>query len=247
MRSPEKRGGFVETINLSNMFQWFSDIINLIYPSECHICGGVLAPHEKFICTSCIESLPRTGYHRNPGNPMEERFAGHFPFVAATGHFFYSKDSSLSQLIQDMKYRNFPSIGNKMGMIAGEELFISGFLSDIDLVVPVPMYFYKKALRGYNQTDRIAKGICKATGLEFLDALKMTRQRKTQTALGKVERMKNAVGLFAPKKGVDLKNKGVLLVDDICTTGATLGGAAKSITDAFPGVRLYLFTLGVTF
>lgn len=227
--------------------RWFNDFLNLIYPAECHLCGNSLSPHEKFICTPCIETLPRTGYHRNLRNPMEERFAGLFPFVAATGHFFYSRDSSLSQLIQDMKYRNFPSIGNKMGEIAGRELYISGFLNDIDIIVPLPMHFIKKAKRGYNQVDNIAAGIGKAAGLKILDALKMTRQRKTQTSLSGMERLANAKSLFAPRKNIDLNHKGVLLVDDICTTGATLGSAAETLTKSFPQIRLSLFSLAVTF
>ena len=226
---------------------WIDGLLNLLYPSECHLCGNALSPQERFICTPCIETLPRTGYHRNLRNPMEERFAGHFPFVAATGHFFYSRDSSLAQLIQDMKYRNFPSIGDKMGEIAGRELYISGFLNDIDVIVPVPMHFFKQAKRGYNQVDNIAKGISKASGIPVLNALKMIRQRKTQTALSGIERLANAEGLFQPRHNIDLENKGVLLVDDICTTGATLGSAALSLTNAFPSIRLFLFSLAVTF
>lgn len=227
--------------------KWLNDILNLIYPAECHLCGCDLSQHEQFICLPCLETLPRTGYHRSKGNAMEDRFAGHFPFVAATGHFFYSRESSLAQLIQDMKYRRFPSIGNKMGEIAGKELYVAGFLNDIDVIVPLPMHFFKKAKRGYNQTDRIAAGISQASGIEVVDALKMTHQRKTQTSLSQSERLANAENLFAVRKNIDFNGKGVLLVDDICTTGATMGGAAKALTDAFPEIRLYLFALGVTF
>lgn len=227
--------------------KWLEDLLNLFYPAECHLCGNPLAAHEKFVCRPCIETMPRTGYHRTPGNPMEERFAGLFPFVAATGHFFYSRDSSMSQLIQDMKYRNFPSIGNLLGEIAGKELYSTGFLNDIDYIVPVPMYFLKKAKRGYNQVDNIAKGLGNVTGITYLNALTMTRHRKTQTSLSKKERIENAKSLFSPRKGIDLNQKGVLLIDDICTTGATMASAAKTLTDTFPEIRLSLFSLGVAF
>lgn len=226
---------------------WLDDVLNLFYPAECHLCGNPLSPHERFICTPCIETLPRTGYHNDLRNPMVEKFAGQFPFVSATGHFFYTRESSLAQLIQDMKYRNFPSIGNKLGAIAGEELYMSGFLSDVEVLVPVPMHYFKKARRGYNQSERISRGIGEATGLPVQDILKMIRTRKTQTALSGEERMRNAENLFKVKPGMDIDGKGVLLVDDICTTGATLGSAAKVLTERFPGIKLYLFTLGVSF
>lgn len=229
------------------MNHWIEDLLNLLFPAQCHLCRGDLAPGERFICNPCISALPRSGYHRDPRNPMEQKFAGQFPFVAATGHFFYSKDSSLSQLIQDMKYRNFPSIGNKLGEIAGEELYISGFLSEIDFIVPVPMHFMKQAKRGYNQTDRIAEGISKVSGIPVKKALRMTRRRTTQTHLSRTQRLINAEALFSPIRGIDLNHKSVLLVDDICTTGATMGSAAKALTDSFSNIRLYLFALGITF
>lgn len=226
---------------------WIKDILNLFYPSQCHLCGNNLAPHERFICCPCIDSLPRTGYHRQAGNPMEERFAGQFPFVAATGHFFYSRDSSLSQLIQDMKYRHFPSIGNKLGEIAGAELYTSGFLNDIEYIVPLPMHYLKQARRGYNQAERISRGLSEASGIRVVNELKMVRQRKTQTSLSREERINNAVNLFAAKGLEDFNNRGVLLVDDICTTGATMGAAAQVLTASYPQIKLSLFTIGITF
>lgn len=229
------------------MKQWGNDIINFFFPAHCHICESPLASHEKFLCTHCIEHLPRTGYHREPRNPMEQRFAGQFPFEAATGHFFYSRDSSLAQLIQDMKYRGFSSIGNLLGEIAGRELFSAGFLSDINCIIPVPMHFWKKAKRGFNQTDHIAEGISKTSGIPVLNALKMTRERKSQTSLTQAQRLENAKNLFSIRKNIDLGRQSVMLVDDVCTTGTTLASAAKAITDNFPDVKLYLFTIGVTF
>lgn len=229
------------------MNKWINDILNLFFPLKCHICGTTLSPGEQFVCSSCIEALPRTGYHRNKDNPMEARFAGHFPFVAATGHFFYSKDSSLAQLIQDMKYRNFPSIGVMLGKLAGKELYVAGFLNEIDVIVPLPMHFLKKASRGYNQTDKIAKGISLATGLPVIDALRMRHRRKSQTYLSGTERLQNAVDLFSTKKSIDLSGKSILLIDDICTTGATMEGAALALIKGFHDIKLYLFTLGVTF
>lgn len=226
---------------------WIQDIVNFIFPAECHICGNSLAPHEKFICAHCLQELPRTGYHRNPKNPMVERFAGQFPFVSATGHFFYSRESSLAQLIQDMKYRGFYSIGTFLGRLSAEELLITGYFNDIDYIVPVPMHFSKKLKRGYNQTDYIARGISEICGIPVLNLLKMIKRRRTQTALNRHQRLSNAENLFKVMPNFNLTYKSILLVDDVCTTGATIASAAKTITDKFPGVRLYLFTLGVTF
>lgn len=219
---------------------------DFLYPPECHICGCRLCEHERCVCTPCLTDLARTGYHRNPLNPMTERLAGHFPFDFATAHFFYSRNSPFSSLIQDMKYRQFPDIGTLLGATAGKELFATGFFSDVDVIVPVPMHFLKKARRGYNQVDYIARGLSMATDIPVSDALKAVRTHRTQTSLSKEERRDNLKDIFTVKEQSAVEGKGVLLVDDICTTGATLSAAGDAIHSALPR-SLSLFTLGITF
>ena len=135
------------------MIPLLNHLINFMFPPECHVCGRPLAPHERFACTHCLTQLPRTGYHRRKLNPMEERFAGMFRFERATGHFFYTKDSPFARLVHDMKYYHFPSIGNMLGELAAAELYPTGFFSDVDIIVPVPMHFFKQARRGYNHVS----------------------------------------------------------------------------------------------
>ncbi|MDE6298411.1 MAG: ComF family protein, partial [Muribaculaceae bacterium] len=200
-----------------------------------------------FVCTRCLADLPRSGYHRRRLNPMEERFAGHFPFVRATGHFLYARGSGLSQLFQDMKYRRFPKIGEMLGSIVASELYPTGFFSDIDLILPMPMHFFKQMRRGYNQTHHIAAGISKVTEIPVDLSLRATRAHRTQTSLSREERLLNTSGIFSLKNPEALEGKGILLLDDVCTTGATISEAATVVTEAAPGCRLYILTIGVTF
>jgi ComF family protein len=220
-------------------------LLDVLYPPVCHVCEGALAERERFVCRRCLERLPRTGYHRNPDNPMVERFAGQFPFTHATGHFFYSRDSDFASLIHDMKYRHFPAIGNLLGRVAGAELFPTGFFADVDLIVPVPMHFLKQVSRGYNQTDHIAAGVSDATGLPVAKALCAPRHHRTQTALSREQRLANMDNRFAVADHDAIAGQGVLLVDDICTTGATLRAAADTLLTANPRA-ITLLTLGVT-
>lgn len=223
-----------------------SDLLDFIYPRRCHICGGNLLPGQRFICEGCLQDIPRSGYHRRHMNPLEERFAGLFPFERATGLFLYSAGSPLSILIQDMKYRRFPSIGDMLGERAGIELYSTGFFSGIDLILPVPMHFIKRMRRGYNQTDHIASGISKATGIPVSHTLTAIRGHRTQTALTREERLENTAGLFRVKQPQEVTGRHILLVDDICTTGSTIISAAKAIWEAHPSA-LSILTLGVTF
>ena len=227
---------------------------DFLFPPTCHLCDIRLSSHDSFLCQSCISRLPRTLYHLSPMNPMEQRFAGLFPFEKATGHFFYSSKSDLSIIMQDLKYKRFRRLGRKLGAIVGKELFTTSFLSDIDVIVPVPIHFIKKAKRGYNQTEEIAIGISEETGIEISTDLIASRPHRTQTKLTLEERRKNTSNLFKLKQGGELSERlknnpslQILLVDDVCTTGSTLTSAAEALHKALPGIRLSILSIGATF
>lgn len=222
-------------------------LINFLFPPVCHICGVGVDDSSKPLCPLCRSQLPRTRYHLQPSNPMEQRFAGIFPFERAAGHIFYQPQSDLASLIHDFKYRKFRGIARYLGNLIGEELLVSGFVSDIDFIVPIPMHFIKKGFRGYNQTEELALGIAEATGLQISTALYASKPHKTQTRLSHEQRKKNTSGIFRLTKSHPFAGKHILILDDICTTGATLTAASESVLAASPSTRISLYTLGVTF
>lgn len=224
-----------------------SELVDFFFPRTCHICGTLLHDGEDCLCSRCVETLPRSLYHTMPDpNPMERRFAGIVPFVRGTGHFIYSRHSGLASAIHDMKYRRFPSIGFRLGEIVGGELKMAGFFEGADMAAPVPMHWRKRAARGYNQADYIARGICSAAGLRMHEGIKAVRGHRTQTAMTLEERQKNLAGTFSVTDPGSLADKGLVLVDDVCTTGSTLLALASAINAACPSCRLYLLTLCVT-
>lgn len=223
-----------------------TDIADFFLPRTCHLCGCHLRDSEKVFCIRCVETLPRSLYHLMPMNPMERRFAGIVPFVHATGHFIYSRNSELAAAIHDMKYRQFPSVGRRLGEIVGEELNMAGFFSGADCIAAVPMHWWKKAKRGYNQADFIAEGLSMATGLKVVKAIEATRYHKTQTAMTLQQRIANLTGSFRVKDPESLRGKGLVIVDDVCTTGSTIRSLAEVITATVPDCRLYLLSICVT-
>lgn len=232
------------------------NIIDLILPRVCHVCGKTLVGDERFICTICCSRLPRTLYHRYWGNtdslnsdinPMEMRFAGLIPFVHATSAFFYAKDTHFAQLVQDFKYRKFPSLARHLGNIAARELLPTGFFTGIDVVIPIPIHWTKRMRRGYNQCEFIARGISEATGIPAGNQLRAARRHRTQTHLLREERLKNLKGVFKVVNQKEIDSKHILLVDDICTTGSTITAAASKIMEECPGAHLHILTLGVTY
>ncbi len=224
-----------------------SALIDFIFPPICHLCGDRLIPEERFLCHRCIADLPRTRYHTMADNPMEMRFAGKFPFVRASGYFFYAPGNRIAALIHDFKYRSYPSLARRAGEIMGRELLASGWLSDIDFVCPVPLHWWKYTSRGYNQAEEIAKGISREASIDLSLELTARRSHKSQTTFSHADRLKNVTGIFRLRNPERYAGKTILLVDDVCTTGATLTSAAEAILSAQPTCKLVLLTLAATF
>lgn len=226
--------------------QILREIADFFLPRVCHICGGLLHDGEEMICVPCRESLPRSRYHLMDHNPMERRFAGIVPFVRATGHFIYSRNSPLANAIHDMKYRRFPSLGYQLGLVAGSELDMAGFFDGADSIAAVPMHWRKRARRGYNQADYIARGVAEAAGLEVVDCIRASRSHRPQTSMTLEQRQANLAGTFEVTDPESVRGRGLVIVDDVCTTGATMRTLAGAVSMAVPDCRLYLLSLCVT-
>lgn len=233
----------------------FSALLDVLIPRECHVCSTSLLDSEEFICTGCRSKLPFTGYEKywsnrsGPNsdlNPMERRFAGQIPLVRACAPFFYTRDSSLASMIHDFKYRGFSRLATTLGRIGAEALVHSGLFTGVELLLPVPLHWIKRLRRGYCQTEMIAEGISQATGIPIGTQLHADRSHRTQTSLTSEQRIANTRGVFSVRQPESLKGRHVMLVDDICTTGATLLSAAGALATSLENdVSISIFTLGV--
>ena len=232
----------------------FSALLDIVIPRICHICETKLLPDEEFICTACKTKLPLTGYEKywanktglnTDLNPMEQRFAGQLPLEHACAPYFYTRDSSLASLVHDFKYRGFSKLAVTLGRMGATALLSTGFFDDTDLLLPIPIHWTKKRRRGYNQSELIARGISEVTGIPVGAQLKARKPHRTQTSLDSEQRIANTKNVFVVSDPDSLKGKRIMLVDDICTTGATLLSAGETLAASSEGIRLSLFTLGV--
>lgn len=222
-----------------------NDVLSVLFPRRCHVCGSHLYGHEKYVCGNCLINLPRTMYHRLQFNAVEQRFAGKVKFERATSLFFYDKNSRYANIIHDFKYRGYSKLAEYMGRLMARELLTTGFFGDVDCVVPVPLHFFKQARRGYNQSEKIAKGVGEILQVPIIDGLKITRWRQTQTMKSLYERWLNAKDGFCLKKNVDFSGRHVLIVDDVCTTGSTLEAAVHAF-DNVQNVKITIISLATT-
>ncbi len=218
----------------------------MFYPDNCVVCGGELRISERVMCSACLIDIPRIYFHNTERNPLEELLWGQIPYVRASSLFYYFKDNTYSSLIYDLKYKNRPDIGVFLGELFADELDKSGFLNDIDYIVPIPLHKKRLRTRGYNQSEKIAEGLSAYSGIPVLPrVIKRTVHTQTQTQKNKEERMRNVSNIFKVTKSKDIHKKHILIVDDIITTGATSISCAQSLKESDSSVRVSIVSLGL--
>lgn len=229
------------------MTTWWSRLLDFVSPRSCVVCGRRLAVTERTLCPVCTLHLPRTGWYLTPDdNPMARAFWGRIPVERAAALMFYEPQSELAHVIYQLKYSARPDIGEDMGRLMAHELCLSGFFDGIDLIMPVPLTPRRKRQRGYNQSELLARGIGEVTGLPVeTHVLRRRHFNTSQTALGHREREENVAGAFTLAGEEALAGRHVLLVDDICTTGATLTACAEALRSV-KRIKISVLTLGFT-
>lgn len=225
----------------------WSRVLDVISPRQCVVCGNRLSITEHGLCASCYLHLPRTTFQFSPhDNPMCQLFWGLAPIDRAAALFFYEAHSEAAQLIYDLKYANRPDIGEDMGRMMAEEMLMAGFFDGIDALIPVPLSPKRKRQRGYNQSERVARGISRLTGIPvWTKVLRRKHFQRSQTTLLRHQRQQNVEDIFELRSTDGLAGKHVLLVDDVCTTGATLAACANTLKPV-SGLNVSVLTLAFT-
>lgn len=211
-------------------YDLWDDFVSLLFPRLCYGCGNHLLRNEKLICTECFVVIPRTNYHLKADNTVAQLFWGRCMIERAAAFSFYTRDSRIRKLIHQLKYKGVKEIGIELGRIYALSLKSSGFLDGIDLLIPVPLHKSKKRKRGFNQSELICTGISDVTGLPT-DILSLVRMNvsKTQTKKSRYDRWTNVEGIFQVTDELKLKNKHILIVDDVITTGSTIEACVNEI------------------
>ena len=192
----------------------------------------------------CIDAMPETNFEIHPNNPVEKTFWGRLPLVGATAQFYFTKESLMQHLMHQFKYKRNKELGMQLGRIMGEQIKKSGRF-EADALVPLPLFPGKEKRRGYNQATILCDGMAEAMKIPVLDKVIVRPQHtETQTKKGRIERWKNMEGKFILSNPDAIRNKHLLLVDDVVTTGATLEACGNELLKA-GGVQLSVATLCV--
>ncbi|MBN1824433.1 MAG: ComF family protein [Endomicrobiales bacterium] len=224
---------------------------SVFFPLTCAACGRDL-PHDDelrvcaecrkrielidgLFCNKCGTPLPDGGAHCYRCRKEEKK---HFESIRSACRY----EGLVRGLVHKFKYKGRAYIDEYFGRLMTEVFEREKLSGEIDAIVPVPMHPLKKYVRGYDQSELLAAKISRKTGKRVLNALRRKKRTKPQFALKKNERNRNVEGSFACVAPEEVSRKGILLVDDVVTTGATIEECAKTLKKSGAG-KVYALTL----
>jgi ComF family protein len=229
------------------MRKLWNELLNLFFPRLCLLCHRPLIDGEEQLCLHCSCNLSYTYFDDAETNEAAQLFMGKFPFEKATAMFYYQKGGAVQKLIHALKYHDNQEMAYYLGRQAAIRLKESGFMEDIDVLLPLPLHPSKKRKRGYNQAELIARGMASVFHLPIeTTAVRRVVNTATQTHKQVYERWQNVQQVFALAGNTEhLQNKHILIVDDVITTGSTMSACATTCL-SIPEVRVSMLGIALT-
>ncbi|MGB1169447.1 MAG: ComF family protein [Flavobacteriaceae bacterium] len=221
-------------------------LFNLFYPDTCVCCDQYLLDQEKIICIECRLDLPFIETGNSTYNPLLETLKGKVFVEEGTSFLYYHPEGKVKKLIHQLKYKNNQKVGIFLGKWLGLKLLETKAYNSIDYIIPVPLHKDKLRLRGYNQLTKFGETLSSILNIEYLEGVLIRNtMAKTQTLKKRLDRFKSLVNNFSLINADLLKNKHVLLIDDVVTTGATLEACCNELLKV-EGMKISIVTIALT-
>ena len=215
---------------------------HLLWPAVCANCRQSICETDNSVCKKCWDELlscTRGDYCRNCGRDASKYalIEGSCPdcqgkeicFDSIARGGVYSQ--SLRQMILSFK-NGHTELDTILGFLANSALAGSGFITEIEFFVPVPLHWTRRIFRGYNQAYIIAGKLYHPLAKINTDLVRIRRTKFQPMMTSVAARARNVAGAFAVRCGHSFTGKNICLVDDIKTTGATLNECAKVLKNA---------------
>ena len=191
-------------------------ILDILFPEKCLYCKK----NGKIICDACYKKL-------NNKSLFKKVNGDYFDYIFCSS--FYN--DLVKRQIHNFKFHEDNYFYKYFIEISLKNRKIYEFMKKFDLITFIPMDLKKQNKRGYNQSELLANELGKRLEIKVINALEKQKNIKTQSTLNELERFKNVQNAFKKVENIDLKNKNIILVDDIFTTGATIRSASKILKE----------------
>lgn len=233
----------VRLFSIYDMTSWFKPFMDLLYPPLCASCGVQRPLDNHIFCLDCIDQLPETGFHLHEENPFTAHFKGRITLKAGAAFLYFSRGGGTQRLLHQIKYNNQPDLITAIGKWYGRQLLHSALWNETEVVIPVPLHWKKQQKRGYNQSAVFGEGVAEAMGITcYKNVLRRSTHDKSLTGMKRLERVETIGSSFYLARPDEVKEKHVMLVDDVLTTGATLESCALALAEA-PVASLRMATI----
>lgn len=215
-----------------------------VFPKACPGCQRSLMKWEQSICRICISQLPLVLPGEDKNNLLQTRLTGRVELEQAYTMMRFYQGGLAQKLLHAIKYQGKQQLARDLGRAFGKSIASHLTVSNQSLLVPVPLHPFKLQIRGFNQSDKIAEGIVEALNIPVsFSAMERIQFHISQTQKGKDARWEEIKDDFIAKNE-EVKHRDIILVDDVCTSGATIEACAKALLEK--GVKsISLLTLAV--
>jgi ComF family protein len=205
-------------------------ILDFMYPPLCLVCGRLLDNGKDHVCRECWESIQKVHTQLPLFLETRNKLLVTESVDELDSLFVFEKEGALQKIVHSLKYSGVQALGIEIGRRLGSHLSERGVRADA--LVPIPLHKRKLRERGYNQSELIARGCSRTMGIPVrADFVYRGKFTQTQTMFSLEERKKNMENAFACRSS-DAKGKVIILVDDVITTGSTIGSCADVLRNA---------------
>ncbi len=196
-------------------------LLDYFLPRICVSCSSKLSLSEDTLCNKCLGNILKAEENRIKFE-YQKKFSKDGVITDFFSLFVFEKDGELQKAIHSLKYEKKFGVGIFFGKLLANGLKTSRPIWQFDTIIPIPLHQLKKAERGYNQAYYISHGIKKELNKKInTKSVRRVKYTQSQTTMNLIERKENISGAFKVKKVSAIKQKNILLIDDVITTGAT--------------------------
>lgn len=216
----------------------------IFFPSFCRLCAELLeSPCERQVCNSCWASIKPTRMSSciSCGRFFEGDVDPHFCEFCLHEKPPYSRHRScgrymgkLKEILLLCKFHNLPILAEGLAKFALDAMAHEEALWEkLDAIVPVPLHPNRERKRGYNHAQIIARNLSRFEEVQLMDKhLVKIKNVPPQMSLVLQDRLRSVKGAFAVDRGEEVRDKVVLLVDDVFTTGSTVRECSRVLLEA---------------